>query len=128
MRPINPAKHRSHREKIFRDEIMLAVRKKIADERIPCSSIIVSGRPMLTAVRARILRSDIDDISFSRALLIADAVGLDLSESIIAPPPPPKPTLPTLAEVLEQARAMQRRPRQPRGLTAMSMGDLFAAA
>jgi hypothetical protein len=107
---------------------MLAVRKKIASERIPCSSIIMSGRPMLTAVRARILRSEIDDISLSRALLIADAVGLDLSESIIAPPPPAKPHGPTLAEVLQQAREMQKRPRQPRGLTALSMGDLFAAA
>jgi len=104
---------------------MLAVRKKIAAERIPCSAIIVSGRPMLTAVRARILRDEVDDISLSRALLFADAVGLDLSESIVAPPPPPKPKLPTLAEVLEQAREMQRRPRQPRGLTAQSMGDLF---
>lgn len=77
---------------------------------------------------AQILRDEIDDISLSRALLFADAVGLDLSESIVAPPPPSKPKLPTLAEVLEQAREMQRRPRQPRGLTAMSMDDLFAAA
>lgn len=43
---------------------------------------------MLTAVRARILRGEIDDISLSKALLIADAVGLDLNEDLVARPAP----------------------------------------
>lgn len=106
MRPITPDKHRSHRERRFRDEVMNAVRKKIWSEQIPCSAIIVSGRPMLTAVRARILRGEIDDISLSRALLIADAIGLDLSDNIVAQPAP-APAKPTLAEVLEAARKVK---------------------
>ncbi|MBE7732185.1 hypothetical protein [Devosia faecipullorum] len=85
---------------------MTAVRKKIYAERIPCSEIIVSGRPMLTAVRARILRGEIDDISLSRALLIADAVGVDLRDDLVprpAPPAPkPEPAGPTAAQVLAQ--------------------------
>jgi len=101
---------------------MLAVRKKIASERIPCSQIIVSGRPMLTAVRARILRSEIDDISLSRALLIADAVGLDLTDDIVRPAVTP-PARPSLAQVLETARSRQA-PRRSSGRT-MAMGDLF---
>lgn len=95
---------------------MSAVRKKVYSERIPCSEIIVSGRPMLTAVRARILRGEIDDISLSRALLIADAVGLDLNEDLVAKPTPPAPKTepagPTAAQVLAQiiadARAAQQ--------------------
>lgn len=61
---------------------------------------------MLTAVRARILRGEIDDISLSRALLIADAIGLDLSDNIVAQPAPAA-TKPTLAEVLEAARKVK---------------------
>lgn len=106
MRPITPDKHRSHRERRFRDEVMTAVRKKIWSEQIPCSAIIVSGRPMLTAVRARILRGEIYDISLSRALLIADAIGLDLSDNIVAQPTS-APLKPTLAEVLEAARKVK---------------------
>jgi hypothetical protein len=104
LRPIKPDKHRSARERRFRDQVMIAVRKKIASDRIPCSAIIVSGRPMLTAVRARIMRGEIDDISLSRAFLIADAVGLDLADDLVprpAPPAPkPAPAGPTIAEVL----------------------------
>lgn len=43
---------------------------------------------MLTTVRARILQGEIDDISLSRALFIADAVGLDLNEDLVARPAP----------------------------------------
>jgi hypothetical protein len=62
---------------------MVAVRKRIASGRIQCGEIIVSNRPMLTAVRARILRGEWDDISLTRAILIADAVGVDLVRVIV---------------------------------------------
>lgn len=62
---------------------MGAVRRRIASNRMPCSEIVVSNRPMLTAVRARILRGEWDDISLTRAILIADAVGLDLVRAIV---------------------------------------------
>jgi hypothetical protein len=125
MRPIKPDKHRSHRERKFRDQIMAAVRKKIWDEQIPCSSIIVSRRPMLTAVRARILRGDIDDISFTRACLIADAVGLDLTSSILPKPAPEPLVVEVVREVYIKPQPAPRRCRpRPEGF----VGDLFDLA
>lgn len=98
---------------------MSAVRKKIYAERIPCSAIVVSGRPMLTAVRARILRGDIDDISLSRALLIADAVGVDLADDLV---PAPVPKKPTLGEVLDAARAVSGARRRSGRSSSMALG------
>ena len=133
MRPDKTAKFRSARERRFRDQVMKAVAKKIWGERIACSEIIISGRPMLTAVRARILRGEHDEISLPRAILIADAVGLDLADDIVtaaaapAPavtPPAPRRQGPTLAQVLEQARAQQTHRRSAGRVVGMS--DLFA--
>lgn len=126
------AKFRSARERRFRDQVMKAVAKKIWSERIPCAEIIISGRPMLTAVRARILRGEHDEISLPRAILIADAVGLDLADDIVtaaapAPavtPPAPRRQGPTLAQVLEQTRAQQTHRRSAGRATGMA--DLFA--
>ena len=125
MRPIKPDKHRSHRERAFRDQVMAAVRKKIYSERIPCSAIIVSNRPMLTAVRARILRGEIDDISLSRALLIADAVGVDLAENLLPATLVPAPKV-TLAQVVSAARSTRRRSGANLALGMASLFD-FAA-
>lgn len=77
VRGVTPDKFLSQRERDMRDSIMLAVRKKIAKDRIPCAAIMVSGRPMLTKLRERIMRSDVDFISLKRSILIADAVGIE---------------------------------------------------
>lgn len=75
----------SHREHRDRDIILDAVRRgRIASRRIACHQIIVSGRPMATAVRARIMRGEYDFISLRKAYLIADAVGVDLTLSAAA--------------------------------------------
>lgn len=63
---------------------MLAVRKRIAARRIPCSEIIVGGRPMLTAVPARILRDEWDGISLTNAILISDAIGIHITLEVAA--------------------------------------------
>lgn len=104
---------------------MAAVRKKIYSERIPCSAIVVSGRPMLTAVRARILRGEIDDISLSRALLIADAVGVDLADNLLPQAAPAAPKV-TLAQVVSAARSTRRRSGSTMALGMASLFD-FAA-
>jgi hypothetical protein len=86
---------------------------------------------MLRAVRARILRGEYDEISLPRAILLADAVGLELADDIVnaavpAPAvalPAPRRQGPTLAQVLEQARAQQTHRRSPG--RAVGMGDLF---
>jgi len=107
---------------------MQAVRKKIYAERIPCSAIIVSNRPMLTSVRARILRGEIDDISLSRALLIADAVGIDLASDLVprpAPPaPPPVPAGPSAAAVLAKIVEAARSAREQKALKRVKISPM----
>ncbi len=74
----------SHREHSDRDLILDACRQRIAAKRIPCQQIVVSGRPMSTAVRAIILRGEWDGISLRKSYLIADAVGVDVTVSAAA--------------------------------------------
>lgn len=62
---------------------MVAVRRKIASERITVADIAERYEPMRPAIRARILRGEWDEISLTRAILIADAIGLDLVHEIV---------------------------------------------
>lgn len=51
---------------------------------IPCSEIIVGGRPILTGVRARILRDEWDGISLTNAILTSYAIGIHITLEVAA--------------------------------------------
>lgn len=77
MQPIIPDRYVSHREKLARDAMMNGVRKAIWDKRLQCHQIRISDRPIVAAVRARILRGEYESFSLKRAFLLADATGVD---------------------------------------------------
>lgn len=67
----------SQQELKHRDVVMVAVRKRIYERRLPASAIVLpSGRRMSTKARERILRDDFDFISLRKAYQIASAVGV----------------------------------------------------
>ncbi|WP_189424518.1 hypothetical protein [Devosia pacifica] len=68
----------------MRDMVMSAVRSKIARDRLRCDQVIISGRPMLTKYRERILRGEFENISLRRSILIADAVGVQIDLQVAA--------------------------------------------
>ncbi len=74
----------SRHERAHRDLILGAVRSKIFKDRIPSSSISLSGRPMNSRYRERILRGEFEQISLRRAYLIADAVGVAVKVEVAA--------------------------------------------
>lgn len=78
MLPITPDKFFSHRERRDRDVVMGAVRHKIARDRLPCDRMIIHGRSMSTAIRARILRGEWETVSLRQAYLYADAAGVEI--------------------------------------------------
>jgi len=139
MRPIKPTRCRSHRELAYRDQVMRAVKRKILSGRLTAAQIMQTYPGMRVAIRARILRDEWDEFSLTRAVLLADAVGVDLVSSILPEPPkPPKPEpvpqkkpqpspAQRLAAVVERARAAEASRRRPHR-SAMALGDLFEAA
>lgn len=112
VQPIRHAPFVSHRERAVRDVLMLEVRKSICSKRLDASQILLSGRPINTAVRARILRDEHDEFSLKRAIQLADATGVDnvtLFRALcveLAPETPVKPQdLPRIAFLFEPADA-----------------------
>lgn len=73
----------SRHERAHRDLILGAVRSKIFKDRIPSSSISLSGRPMNSKYRERILRGEFENFSLRRDL-IADAVGVAVKVEVAA--------------------------------------------
>lgn len=81
-----PDKCISRHERAHRDVIMDAVQRKIWRNGFPmsCSEIIVSGRPILSKYRERILRREFENFSPRRSYLIADAVGIHVKVEVAA--------------------------------------------
>lgn len=112
MQPIRHAPFVSHRERAVRDVLMDEVRKSICKRRMQAPQILLSGRPLNTNVRARILRGEHDEFSLKRAIQLADATGVDnvtLFRALcveLAPEVPIDPkTLPRIAHIIEDAEA-----------------------
>lgn len=109
------------------------MKRKILAERLTATQIMATYPEMRVAIRARILRDEWDEFSFTRAVLLADAVGVELVSNILPEAPKPAPVrrpelspAQRLAQVVERAKAAQASRRPARA--EIALGDLFEAA